>query len=240
MKLHRVNIAEKILQNRKRRIAEQEILELVKAIYREETQREEEIISTLQDEEDFSLSNPFDPDKLETSRIFHIDDIEKICIEYRLRFLNSGLFKAELPYEALIKIKEVEKDHSISLKGFKIMAPASAFKLKNADDPLLFAPIGNQYFYLIHTWGRDLHPFRKLLMWPFRQLENFMAFLLVFSFLLTIMIPEGMFSLNHNTTEFIILFFFMFKWTTGLAIFYGFKYGKNFSSAIWNSTYFNA
>lgn len=240
MKLQRVNIAEKILQNRKRRIAEQEILELVQNIYREEALREEEIISTLQDEEDFSASNPFDPDKLEANRIFHLDDIEKICIEYRLRFLNSALFKAELPYEALIKIKEVEKEHNISLKGFKIMAPASAFKLENADDPLLFAPIGNQYFYLIHSWGRDLHPLRKVLMWPFRHFENFMGFLLVLSFLLTSLIPEGMFSLNQNTTEFIILFFFMFKWTTGLAIFYGFKYGKNFSSAIWNSTYFNA
>ena len=114
------------------------------------------------------------------------------------------------------------------------------FKLENADDPLLFAPIGNQYFYLIHSWGRDLHPLRKLFMWAFRQLENFMLFLFVMSFFLASLIPQGMFSKEQTTTEFIIIFFFMFKWVTGLAIFYGFKFGKNFSADIWQSKYYNA
>lgn len=240
MKLRRINISEKILQNRKHRIAEQDLLQSVHQIFRNETLREEKILKILHDNNDFNGSNPFLPDKLESDRIFHLDDIEKICIEYRLRFLNSALFKAELPYEAIMKIKEVEKDHNIVLKGFKIMAPASVFKLKNADDPLLFAPIGNQYYYLIHSWGRDLHPLRKIMMWPFRQLENFMFFLFALSLFFTCLVPTGMFSQDQTTTEFFILFFFMFKWITALAIFYGFKFGKNFSSSIWNSTYFNA
>lgn len=240
MKLRRINISEKILQNRKKRIAEQDLLESVHQIFRDETLREEKILKILQDNNDFFDSNHFLPEKLQPDRIFHLDDIEKICTNYRLRFLNSALYRAELPYEAIIKIKEVEKDHDISLKGFKIMAPASVFKLKNADDPLLFAPIGNQYYYLIHSWGRDLHPLRKILMWPFRQLENFMLFLFALSLFFTCFVPSGMFSQDQTTTEFFILFFFMFKWITALAIFYGFKFGKNFSSAIWNSTYFNA
>lgn len=240
MKLRRINISEKILQNRNKRIAERDLLQSVHQIFRDETIREEKILEVLQDNNDFYNSNSFIPEKLQPDRIFHLDDIEKICTDYRLRFLNSALFKAELPYEAIMRIKEVEKEHDITLKGFKIMAPASVFKLKNADDPLLFAPIGNQYYYLIHSWGRDLHPLRKIMMWPFRQLENFMFFLLALSLLLTNLIPAGMFSQEQTTTEFFILFFFMFKWVTGLAIFYGFKYGKNFSSAIWNSTYFNA
>ncbi|WP_395062778.1 hypothetical protein [Flavobacterium sp.] len=36
------------------------------------------------------------------------------------------------------------------------MAPSKAFNLKKYDDPLLFAPIGNDYYYLIHKWGNDL------------------------------------------------------------------------------------
>ncbi len=240
MKLKRINIPEKILQNRKKRIAEQDLLQTVHQIFRDETAREDKILKILQNNSDDHISNPFLPDRLHPDRIFHLDDIEKICVNYRLRFLNSALFKAELPYEAIIKIKEVEKAHDISLKGFKIMAPASVFKLKNADDPLLFAPIGNQYYYLIHSWGRDLHPLRKIMMWPFRQLENFMFFLFALSLIFTVLIPSGMFSQEQTTTEFFVLFFFMFKWITALAIFYGFKFGKNFSSAIWNSIYFNA
>lgn len=240
MKLRRTNIAEKILQSRNTRIKERDLLEKVRDIFSKNDEKDRVILDTLQDDDDSIDHNPFDPDLLEINRIFHISDIEKICIDYRLRFLNSALYKMDLPYEAIIRIKEVERKHDISLKGFKIMAPATVFKLQNADDPLLFAPIGNQYYYLIHSWGRDLHPLRKLFMWPFRQMENFMLFLLVISLFLTSLIPSGMFSEEQTTTEFVILFFFMFKWVTGLAIFYGFKYGKNFSSDIWRSRYFNA
>lgn len=239
MKLRGTNIPERILKSRKKRISEPAFLELVQQIFEEENEKDEKIVDAFQSDFD-NVSNKFDFDLLETNRIFHISDIEKICVEYRLRFLNSSLYKAPLPYEAISKIKEAEKNHNIQIKGFKMMAPASLFKLENADDPLLFAPMGNNYYYLIHSWGKDLHPFRKILMWPFRHLENFMFFLLVLSFLLSSLVPDGLFGKEQTTTEFMIIFFFMFKWVTGLAIFYGFKCGKNFSSAIWQSKYYNA
>ena len=138
------------------------------------------------------------------------------------------------------RIKAIEKEQQFTLKGFKIVAPSKLFKLENADDPLLFAPMGNDYFYLIHKWGNDLHPLRKLLMWPFRHLENFVGFLLVLSFIIALLIPDGLFSPQQTTTQFFLIFFFVFKWVAGLSIFYGFKKGKNFSSAIWRSKYYNA
>lgn len=239
MKIAGTHIPAEILKSRRRRISEPALLELVHDIFREESRKEEGIINALYKDENHT-SNNFIVEKLESTKIFHIADIEKTCVEYRLRFLNSALFKGTLPYEAIAKIKQTERDHQVKLEGFKIMAPASLFKLKNADDPLLFAPIGNGYYYLIHSWGKDLHPLRKLMMWPFRHLENFMLLLVVLSFLLATLVPEGMFSRKQTTTEFVIIFFFMFKWLTALAIFYGFKYGKNFSSAIWKSTYYNA
>lgn len=238
MKLRRVNIAERILHARNKRIPELELIETVREIFDQERAKEEKIMQALQEDLDFS-TNHFEFDLMESSRIFHYSDIEKICIHYRLRFLNTSLFKGDLPYEAIMKIKELEKQHNISLKGFKIVAPASLLKLENADDPLLFVPVSNDYYYLIHTWGRDLHPLRKLLMWPFRYLENFMLTLLVLSVALTALVPIGMFSKEPTTTEFFMLLFFMFKWVTGLALFYGFKNGKNFSSAIWRSKYYN-
>lgn len=155
-------------------------------------------------------------------------------------FLDSRYFKSTLPSEALQKIKALEKTHQTELKGFKILAPSKLFKLENADDPLLFAPIGNDYYYLIHKWGNDLHPLRKMMMWPFKSLENLIVLLLAVSFLLALMVPEGLFSQHQTTTEFLMIFFFMFKWVAGLAIFYGFKKGKNFNTEIWNSKFYNA
>jgi hypothetical protein len=239
MILRRTNIQEQIFKFRNKRIPEAALLDEVQRIIDKEGVEDEKILDALNEKSE-DESNPFNLDLLLTNKIFHISDIEKICIDYRLRFLNSSLFKGELPYEAISIIKQLEKEHKTSLKGYKIMAPAKFFRLKNADDPLLFAPIGNQYYYLIHSWGRDLHPLRKLMMWPFKHLENFIVLLLLLSLILTALIPDGMFSPQQSTGQFLIIYLFMFKWISGMAIFFGFKKGKNFSSAIWNSKYFNA
>ena len=53
--------------------------------------------------------NQFDFDQLETNRIFHRDAIKKICIDYRLRFLNLSYFKSDVPVEAIERIKALEK-----------------------------------------------------------------------------------------------------------------------------------
>ena len=187
-----------------------------------------------------TVVNHFDFDLLETDRIYHLDHIKKICIDYRLRFLNSRYFKGEIPPEAITKIKALEKEHDLEVKGFRIVAPSKLFKLEDKDDPLLFAPIGNNYFYLVHKWGNDLHPLRKWLMWPFRGIVNLTMLVFAISYLITMMVPEGLFSKSGSTSEFWIVFFFMFKSMAAVVIFYGFALGKNFNPAIWNSRYFNA
>lgn len=240
MKIKRTHIPEKILNFRNKRISQDDLMEQVQRIFEAESLKDRIILKNLNDVSEVEESNNFNFDLLEGGHIYHLSDIERICIDYRLRFLNSAIFKGELPYEAISKIKHLEKTHNTSLKGFKIMAPAKMFKLKNADDPLLFAPIGNQYYYLIHSWGRDLHPLRKLMMWPFKDLENFIAFVLFISLLLTALVPEGLFSREQTTSEFFMVFFFMIKWVGGISIYYGVRMGKNFSSAIWRSKFYNA
>ncbi|HET8736234.1 MAG TPA: hypothetical protein VFM69_06530, partial [Pricia sp.] len=172
-------------------------------------------------------------------RIYHLDQIKKICIDYRLRFLNSKYFKGEIPPTVISKIKRLEQEHGIEIEGFKIIAPSRLFKLEDRDDPLLFAPIGNRYFYLIHKWGNDLHPLRKWLMWPFKGIVNLTFLVLAISYVITMLIPDGLFSKSGSNAEFWIIFFFMFKSIASVVIYYGFAMGKNFNPAIWNSKYFN-
>lgn len=184
--------------------------------------------------------NRFNIDLLETSRIYHINEIKNICIDYRLRFLDSKYFKGKIPAEAISKIKSMEREHSLEIRGFKIIAPSKLFKLEDKDDPLLFAPIGNGYHYLIHQWGNDLHPLRKLMMWPFKGIVNLSLLVFAVSYLVTLMVPEGLFSKSSSSAEFWIIYFFMFKCIASVVIFYGFALGKNFNPAIWNSKYFNS
>lgn len=187
-----------------------------------------------------AVTNAFDFDQLETDQIFHISAIKEVATTYRLRFLPLKYFKPQLPSEAKEKIIALEKEHGIELNGMHIMAPSKLFKLEDKDDPMLFAPMGNGYYYLIHQWGSDLHFLRKWLVWPFRGPAHLLSVLAALSFVLTLMIPNGMFSKENSSAEFWILFFFFFKGIVGLAIFYGFAMGKNFNPFIWNSKYFNA
>ena len=121
----------------------------------------------------------------------------------------------------------------------KIVAPSKLFKLKNADDPLLFVPIGNQYYYLIHKWGNDLHPLRQLLMWPFKNIVTSILSILLLSLVLTLFMPLNLFSAEPTWSDFILIFMFMFKSIAAVVIYYSFAAGKNFSRAIWDSTYYN-
>lgn len=239
MRLKGVNLQEEMESLRNKRTSEEEVMAEVRALFQAEEEKEADILERLQqgiptDGNDFTI------DALEPNRIFHLSDIRAICIIYRLRFLNTKYFKAELPIEALLQIKNMERLHKTKLEGFKIVAPASHFRLENADDPLLFAPIGNDYYYLIHKWGKDLSPLRKILMWPLKNIENLAIFTLVFSFLFTFVIREVFFYQYQSLSEFMMLLLFTIKSMVGLLIFYGIALGKNFSNAVWRSKYYNA
>ena len=182
-------------------------------------------------------TNAFDIEQLATDKIYHLDTIRDICIDYRLRFLDLKYFKNDLPQEAFDKIAALEMEHDTTLTGFKVMAPSKLFRLKYTDDPLLFVPLGNDYFYLIHQWGDDLHPFRKALMWPFKNIWNLLLTLLVVSWGVTLITPMAIFTKTTSWTTFWMVYFFNFKAIASVVLFSGFALGKNFNPAIWNSKY---
>lgn len=236
MLLKRTNIKEKLQSLKTKTQSEQLILNQVNAILKEDNVIEKRIETTIKgSSKDFC--NNFNIDLLETKNIYYIDTIKSICIDYRLRFLDTKYFKNEIPREAISKIKALEKAHDLEIRGFKIIAPSKLFKLKHKDDPLLFAPIGNGYYYLIHKWGNDLHPLRRWLMLPFRTFETLAFTTLLVSFLTTFLVPNGLFSVTTSNAEFWMIFFFMFKSISAVVIFYGFALGKNFNIAIWNCKY---
>lgn len=181
--------------------------------------------------------NSFDFEKLDSNKIYSINTIKSVCIDYRLRFLDTKYFKNKLPNEVFQKIKSLEKTHNTNIGDFKIMAPSALFRLEKTDDPLLFVPLGNNYYYLVHKWGNDLHPFRKLIMWPFKNIWNLLFTILLFSFLVTEITPLTLFTKTPNTSSYWMLLFFMFKAIASVVLYFGFALGKNFNPAIWNNKY---
>ena len=181
--------------------------------------------------------NNFDFDLLNQQKIFHLDHIKKICIDYRLRFLDIKYFKNDLPNEAFKKIDVIEKLHDTKLGEYKVMAPSILFRLKKTDDPLLFVPLGNDYFYLVHKWGNDLSPMRKLFMWPFKNIWNLLISIFIFSLVVTELTPISFFTRTPDISTYWMLLFFIFKAIASIVIYFGFALGKNFNPAIWNNRY---
>ncbi|MFQ3341028.1 MAG: hypothetical protein ACI9TK_000684 [Flavobacteriaceae bacterium] len=200
-------------------------------------EQEKKVLNKLYHSFELKTTNAFNIDFLDREKIYHIEQIKKVAIDHRLRFLDLKYFKNKLPDSAYQDIQHAEDIHNTSLSGFKIMAPSKLFRLEKADDPLLFAPLGNDYYYLIHKWGNDLYPLRKLIMWPFKNIWTLLTLVLAFSFVATEIMPITLFTKTPNSTTYWMLLFFNFKAITSIVLFYGFSLGKNFNPAIWNNKY---
>lgn len=231
------NIEKELLLERSKFKTEVRILEEVSSIL-EENEAERNNIKDVLENCNSTKANDFKFDLLETDRIFHLVQIRSVSVDYRLRFLNSSFFKDGIPEEAISKIHALEKEHNTKLDGFMIMAPTKAFQLLSYDDPLLFAPIGNNYYYLIHKWGNDLSPTRKWKVLPFKNLFNFVIFSLLVSLLVTLLTPESKLSKSVPMAD-VIIFLFAFKSIVAVLMYAFFMMGKNFNVAIWDRKYFN-
>lgn len=228
----KTNLVEELQKKRDKKITGEMILAEVNAILCQNESERERIQKELKSENS-TITNHFNIDKLESTRLFTLDEIKAVCLDYRLRFLDSHLFQNGIPEEAITKIHQLEKEHETTLNGFKIVAPSKTFGLKNYDDPLLFAPIGNGYFYLIHQWGNDLNRWRKWQFKPIKNIENFLVFSVLLSWLVAVLTPETNLSKQIPMAS-LIVFLFAFKSIVGVALYYFFMMGKNFNSEIWN------
>jgi hypothetical protein len=238
MLLNNTNLLHELLLERQNAITEESLLADVKRIL-DDNEKKRNQIKDMLNQQSSTIANEFDSELLTTERIFHINQIKTICIDYRLRFLDSHLFKPSFPEEAISAIAAIEKEHQTQLNGFKIMAPSKLFHLKSYDDPLLFAPIGNGYYYLILKWGNDLHPLRKWMMKPFKTIGNFTLLMAFISLVLAFIIPINILGKTSEGVFRLIAFLFIFKAVVAIALYYCFWKGKNFNESIWNSPYYN-
>lgn len=237
MLVNSVNLEKELLSKRKKFKSEAAIIAEVKSIFEQNDNDRNLIIDKLQ-QESSTKTNQLQFDLLETDKIFHLEQIQKICIDYRLRFLESDIFKNEIPEEAISKIRMIEKAHNTSLEGFKIIAPSKAFHLLNYDDPLLFVPMGNNYYYLIHKWGTEMNPWRKLMVLPIKNLGTFTVTSILLSLIVALLVPENNLSKSVPLAS-VIVFLFAFKSIFAVFGYYFFMMGKNFNEEIWERKYYN-
>jgi hypothetical protein len=216
------------------------VLEAFKNLLAADDRRDENILETIF-QGGTAISNQVHLKDLDPENIFTTAQIKKLCTQYRLRFLDTKYFKGEIPYEAISKIKSLQRDNKVDLGGYKMIAPAPMFNLKNKDrDPLLMLPLGNDRFYLVHKWGNDLHPLRALMVYPFRSFKTLLSTIAGLSAFIVVLIPDSVMMGPYDSHSFglrMIFFFYLFLSFSGLTALYGFSRIKNFNSELWNSRY---
>lgn len=183
---------------------------------------------------------------------FHVDQkscfsreaIKSVAVRYRLRFLESHLFKDDIPHEAIAKIKHLENRTHTPLKQFYILAPAERFKLSDCNqDPLLFVPLSNGKYYLIHQWGNDLKWYRQWLNFPAQNWRTLGITVLGLTALLSMILPNSFFASGEEVPYLNsgrIIFFFWINLIMAATLSYaGFAFNFTFSKYNWNSKFFN-
>lgn len=134
-----------------------------------------------------------DESLLDQGRIYTLNEIRKIAIQYRLRFLPSKYFIGEIPYDAIIEIKRLRELTGADINKFRILAPSRRFELEDENaDPLLFAPLTNGKYYLIHQWGNDLAWYKKIVSYPMRSFGHMARTILVVALLITLITPNDL------------------------------------------------
>ena len=228
--MKKVNLFEELINERSKQITSEELRKALKSIW----SKDDQIKKSLNKKND-NKHNDLKFDKMKTRNIFHKDTIKKICVRYRLRFLDSNLFKGEYPKNITKIIGKIERNHNTTLSNFMIMAPSKLFKIKSPDDPILFVPIGNDYYYLIHKWGEEFNYLRKLMVLPFKNIDNLTIFSVLVSVLFALLGKLFMPSLTFS--EVFILFLFLVKGFIFIFFYMFFLTRRNFSESIWNSKY---
>lgn len=205
------------------------IVEEVYDILNQEVQKDQLILNQILGEKQPLVAHI---KNLNPDLIFDLEQIKSLCIKYRLRFLDSNLYKGEIPYEAIQKVKALEKEHGTEIKDFKIIAPKELFKLEDKDsDPMLFVKLSNEKFYFIHKWGKDMTLARSIMAVPFRNVETMFFTLLGISVLFSTLVP------TPNTMFYIFLIVHSFIAICGVACMLVMMFRENFSDTEWDSKY---
>lgn len=180
-----------------------------------------------------------DEEEVDKTKIYTLSEIKHICIVHRLKFLESKMYKPEIPYEVILRIKHLNSEFKKELKEFKIVSTPQGFASGSSQaGSLLFTKTNYGNFYLIHAWGLPLKWNRRIKFWPLRNFETLALTVITFTLLLTLALPTAFITLDRAATYFsgyrVAAFFHLLIFNTGVTAYITFAFAKNFSSSVWN------
>lgn len=242
MKWSKINLEHELIQTREN--TGTKLIQQAHFLLEKEQKEEARILELLGISKDDSISfDRLEHSQLDQSKIFTLEAIQKLAIRFRLRFLPTSYYTGNYPIDAISAIKKLEKSHQTELQNMYILAPKKKFDLGDCDgDPLLFSRIGENQYYLIASWGNDLHPLRSIVLWPFRSVNTSLLTAVVFSIFFSLIIPARWMEFMNIKEVWAIRGMVFIHFLIGfmaIGTLFMFMFFRNFSDKEWNSKYFN-
>jgi hypothetical protein len=224
-------------ERRKSRREEEMLLSEAKRILNNDLFAEKKILENLK--QYGKIKELITEEQVDDESVYTIDEIRKVAIKLRMKFLDSRLYKPEIPYEAILRIRHLNENYSKELAGFSILAPSAAyFETENEESALLFARTNHGNYFLIHRWGKPFAWSRKILYWPLRTFENLLVTMITFTLILALSIPTHLITLDSKAEYWSgyrgAAFFHLLIFNAGVTAYFAFAFSRNFSSTVWN------
>ena len=180
-----------------------------------------------------------DDDEIEKQKTFTLAQIKNLCKKLHLRFLSSQSYSGEIPYEAILKIKDLNTAYRKDLKHFKIVSTKDFFTSPQSDaTAMLFVQTLYGNYYLLHSWGKPLSKWRSVKFFAMRNFESLFVCLFLFTMAESLLMPTrllttdtkaGYFSLYRMACIFHLLIF-----NAAFTVFGLFSSRLNFSESSWD------
>jgi hypothetical protein len=222
---------------RKNRREEDDLVAEARRILRNDLFAEEKILSNLKHyKKSFDVLNE---EGLDASGVFTEEEIRNVAVRYRLKFLDSQLYQPEIPYSAVMKIRQLNLEHRKELRAFKVLASPVAFSDPACGhDTLLFAKTNYDNYCLIQRWGKRFDWSRRLRFWPLRTFENLLLTVILFTLAVTMSLPTSLITLDASAGYWCgyraAAFFHLLIFDLGVTAYITFAFSGNFSSSVWD------
>ena len=182
-----------------------------------------------------------DDEDLDAENIYTLEEIEKVCVKYRMSFLDIVYYKKEIPSVAEIKVMYLNDTFNKNLQGFKVLSYRECFThtYTDKDYGILFAPTLNGHYYMIHQWGKPVPKWRKWQYLPLRNFETLAISVILFTLIVDLLLPTHLITLDRTAGYWsgyrLGVYFHLLIFFSGLTMFFVIGFFRNVSKNIWNT-----
>mgnify|MGYP000253235196 CR=1 FL=1 len=126
----------------------------IKGLFFNEQLVEEKILLEIYSSNSGNVSD-VDELRLDFDRIYSKKQIMKKCLFGRFKFVDSSEYQKDYAVKTILAIKSEERYLNATFKDFHVLLPRNSF-FKKSGEPLLFASLKNNNFYLLNDFQAEV------------------------------------------------------------------------------------